>query len=94
LHGGLPTDRFIAEWWIDSDRVHSVLSGQTAPHDPQVSISYPADIAQIRSQDSARARRIQQANAERFLSAFADGLAVTGFRRDEGEGTYLLEKWQ
>src|ERR1700733_12036568 len=24
LHGGLPTDRCIAEWWIDSPRVHVV----------------------------------------------------------------------
>ena len=27
LHGGLPTDRCTAEWWIDSPRVHSVLTG-------------------------------------------------------------------
>ena len=27
LHGGLPTDRCIAEWWIDSPRVHGILSG-------------------------------------------------------------------
>jgi predicted GNAT superfamily acetyltransferase len=28
LHGGLPTDRCIAEWWLDSPRVHSILVGQ------------------------------------------------------------------
>jgi predicted GNAT superfamily acetyltransferase len=27
LHGGLPTDRCTAEWWIDSPRVHSILGG-------------------------------------------------------------------
>ncbi len=27
LHGGLPTDRCIAEWWIDSPRVRRVLAG-------------------------------------------------------------------
>jgi predicted GNAT superfamily acetyltransferase len=27
LHGGLPTDRCTAEWWIDSPRVHGLLSG-------------------------------------------------------------------
>jgi predicted GNAT superfamily acetyltransferase len=27
LHGGLPTDRCTAEWWIDSPRVHGILSG-------------------------------------------------------------------
>jgi predicted GNAT superfamily acetyltransferase len=100
LHGGLPTDRCIAEWWIDSPRVRSILAGGTGarnPQDarnPQEHISYPADIARIRSQDSARARQIQQANADRFLHAFEDGLAVTGFARDESEGTYLLGRWQ
>lgn len=94
LHGGLPTDRCIAEWWIDSARVRSILSGETVLRNPQVRISYPADIARIRSEDSVRARQIQQANAERFIDAFDNGLAVTGFSRDENEGAYLLEKWQ
>jgi predicted GNAT superfamily acetyltransferase len=93
LHGGLPTDRCIAEWWIDSPRVRSILAGQTVARVTQERISYPADIARIRSQDNARARDIQQANADRFLHAFDHGLAVTGFVRDESEGTYLLEPW-
>ena len=57
-------------------------------------IAYPADIARIRSEDNDRAREIQQGNAEKFLDAFARGLAVTGFERSETEGTYLLEPWQ
>ena len=31
LHGGLPTDRCIAEWWIDSPRVQAILVGQALP---------------------------------------------------------------
>ena len=91
LHGGLPTDRCIAEWWIASPRA----AGQRAAH-PETAerISYPADIARIRAEEPARAREIQQANAEKFLDAFARGLAVTGFARTETEGTYLLEPWQ
>ena len=94
LHGGLPTDRCIAEWWLDSPRVRSVLAGETPPRNPQERISYPTDIARIRAEDNARARQIQQANAGRFLCAFENGLAVTGFSRDGTEGTYLLEPWQ
>jgi len=93
LHGGLPTDRCIAEWWIDSPRVRSILAGETLPRNPVERVSYPADIARIRAEDSARARQIQQTNAERFLRAFEDGLAVTGFARGETEGAYLLEPW-
>jgi predicted GNAT superfamily acetyltransferase len=93
LHGGLPTDRCIAEWWIDTPRVRSILAGETVPRDPQERISYPADIARIRTEDNAHAREIQAANADGFLRAFENGLAVTGFARSETEGTYLLEAW-
>ena len=85
LHGGLPTDRCYAEWWLNDRR-------EKGRHTER--IAYPADIARIRSDDSARARAIQQANAAKFLDAFARGLAVTGFERSETEGTYLLEPWK
>ena len=95
LHGGLPTDRCIAEWWIDSPRVHAVLDGRShAPRGtPAERIAYPVEIARIREQENDRARAIQQANAQKFLAAFDRGLAVTGFERSESEGTYLLEPW-
>ena len=86
LHGGLPTDRCYAEWWLADERAKG--------HHIVERISYPADIARIRSEDNARAREIQQANAAKFQSAFASGLAVTGFERSEQEGTYLLEPWK
>src|SRR5947207_2413703 len=87
LHGGLPTDRCIAEWWLD--RTPGPSPTQFAER-----ISYPANIAEIRSQDPAQARSIQQTNAEKFQNAFSQGLAVTHFERTETEGTYLLEPWQ
>ena len=104
LHGGLPTDRCTAEWWIDSPRVRAILGGagrRPAPADlktgqeacPTERVSYPSDIAVIRRQDNVRAREIQQTNARLFLDAFSRSLAVTGFERTESEGAYLLEPW-
>jgi predicted GNAT superfamily acetyltransferase len=100
LHGGLPTDRCTAEWWIDSPRVHAILSGTghgsagTGQEACPTRISYPADISVIREHDNSRARQIQQANARLFVDAFSRGLAVTGFARTDAEGAYLLEPWQ
>lgn len=94
LHGGLPTDRCIAEWWINSPRVRTVLAGRPHIHGEVERIAYPADIARIRAEERDRAREVQQANASKFLDAFARGLAVTGFERSDNEGTYLLEPWQ
>jgi predicted GNAT superfamily acetyltransferase len=93
LHGGLPTDRCYAEWWVDSPRVRSILDGKPREFHVAARISFPADIARIREEDGKRARRVQEENGFRFQDAFARGLAVTGFSRDAAEGTYLLEPW-
>jgi predicted GNAT superfamily acetyltransferase len=85
LHGGLPTDRLYAEWWIANDRQRGGRAEER--------ITYPSDIARIRDEDTARARAIQQENAAKFKSAFERGLAVTGFERTATTGTYLLERW-
>ena len=94
LHGGLPTDRCTAEWWLDSPRVRGILAGERPPVHAAERISFPAEIALIRSQDAARAREIQKTNAALFQEAFARGLAVTGFERGPAAGTYLLEPWK
>ena len=104
LHGGLPTDRCYAEWWIDSARVQSLLKdpsvkppyppylrGKDELPAPQIAIAYPANIAQIRSENQSQAREIQQNNAEAFQKAFTAGFAVTHFLRADTQGIYLLE---
>ena len=96
LHGGLPTDRCYAEWWIASARVEAILAGDAPPADPscETKISYPTDIAHLRTEDPRRARQIQKENGAKFHRAFEQGLAVTRFLRGETEGSYLLEPWR
>jgi predicted GNAT superfamily acetyltransferase len=94
LHGGLPTDRCYAEWWLDSLRVKAPADSGSRAIAPLEKITYPADIASIRNQDPGCACEIQRVNAEKFRDAFARGLAVTGFERGEKESSYLLEPWQ
>lgn len=90
LHGGLPTDRCVAEWWIASPRVEALLDGTKTERHTSERIAVPADIGRWRREQSARAREIQRANAARFRECFARGLAVTGFERTASEGVYLL----
>jgi predicted GNAT superfamily acetyltransferase len=94
LHGGLPTDRCYAEWWLDSPRVKAAIAGERRPVNARERITFPAEIARIRREDPNCAQEIQRASAERFQDAFARGLAVTGFERGERESSYLLEPWQ
>ena len=98
LHGSVPTDRLYAEWWLDSDRVDSVLGGKPASL-PAVEqdITVPHQIAHWRHSvvDQERALDVQSRNREQFLQAFARDLAVVGFRVDaEGNGTFQLGPWQ
>jgi predicted GNAT superfamily acetyltransferase len=95
LHGGLPTDRCIAEWWIASPRVSAVTAGQPFERNPvEMRIAIPSDIAAIRASHPARAREIQETASEQFRVAFDRGLAVIGFETTEQAGTYLLGKWE
>ena len=92
LHGGLPTDRCIAEWWIASPRVKALVAGGPAVERPDTleRIAVPADIGDIRRQDPRRARKIQQEISNRFEEYFDRGLAVFGVERSPEAGAYLL----
>jgi len=95
LHGGLPTDRCVAEWWIGSPRVEATIKGLPFERNPtEARISVPANIAEIRTSDNTRAREIQQRVSSEFLDHFGEGLAVIGFERTPEAGNYLLGKWE
>jgi len=95
LHGGLPTDRLIGEWWIQSTRVEAVVKAQPIERGAiEARIAVPYEISDARENDPARARELQAAIGERFDRHFRAGLAVIGFEKTEREGTYLLGAWE
>ncbi len=91
LHGGLPTDRCIAEWHLNSDRVKAAVEGKPVPRPAILErIDAPSNIAEIRRDDPERARVIQTAMSQQFGSAFARGLAVIGIEKTAEQSAYLL----
>ena len=98
LQGGLPTDRLVAEWWLKSKRVESLLQTGKKPHVETVAtISVPAQIYDWKASPTTRnqAKHVQDRNREQFVKAFADGLAVLGYERDQqGNGKFLLGRWE
>ena len=96
LHGGLPTDRCVAEWRISSPRVNAIVDGAPPVARPPVleRIAIPANIGEIRSEDHRRARLIQQEVSSRFEEYFGRGLAVIGFERSPTAGAYLFGRWE
>ena len=84
LHGGLPTDRCTAEWWIDGDRAHAAVNGRPMSRPAiEATIEIPNAIAELRQSDPKQAREIQKTIGERFQKLFGMGLAVIGFERAE-----------
>jgi predicted GNAT superfamily acetyltransferase len=95
LHGGLPTDRCICEWHLDTDRVRAALAGAPrARGDVLARIEVPSDIEQIRKSDPARAREIQASVSRQFQQYTGAGLAATGVERNDRAGVYLFTKWE
>jgi predicted GNAT superfamily acetyltransferase len=105
LQGGLPTDRLVAEWWLRSPRVRRIL-GEETPQ-PTTSTANSGKIADSaieqlvvpravydwkKDPDERKlAEALQTKNRIALESAFARGLAITGYTRNpEGDGCFLL----
>src|ERR1700722_4004667 len=85
LQGGLPTDRLVAEWWLKSKRVETLLdTGKPGHTEKSMTISVPAQIYDWKASLATRnqAKDVQDRNREQFLKAFSEGLAVLGYERD------------
>jgi len=97
LQGGLPTDRLVAEWWMKSKRVEAILAdAPRAEFECRARIEVPAAIYEWKAEAATRkqALAVQGSNRERFKRAFAEGLSVLGYERDEhGNGRFLLGDW-
>jgi predicted GNAT superfamily acetyltransferase len=97
LQGGLPSDRLIAEWWLKSKRVETLLAtGKNPAITSESSIEVPAQIYDWKAAAETRgkAQQVQERNREKFLVAFSHGLAALGYERDAaGNGKFLLGHW-
>lgn len=87
LHAGLPTDRLVAEWHLNSERVAAVLSGKEPTRGNAVERIHvvPDDLSSNGVADA-------QVNVrQRFHDLFSKGYSVTWFERQPGGCAYVLE---
>ena len=94
LHRGLPTDRLVAEWWLDSPRVRAAAEGTaTAPSAVADRVSFPLERTIDGDATAPTTASVQQHLRDKLQSAFANNLAVAGIDLNEsGRGSYLLAK--
>ena len=94
LQGGLPTDRLVAEWWLNSLRVDAFVRGNPRPPiEATKTIEVPREIYEWKASPTMKtqAQAVQDRNRQDFQAAFAQGLSVLGYVRDErGNGKFLL----
>ncbi len=91
LHGGLPTDRCVAEWHLASPRVEAVLAGTRDRRPPiEERIAVPRQIDELRHDRPEEAREIQAGISTKFVECFKRGLACIGFEMSDAGGAYLL----
>ena len=94
LGAGLPTDRCVAEWHLDSRRVRGLLRGEPIERPPVAArIEVPGNISLLRNGDPAQARRIQASVSDQFVDLLGRGLAAVGLERNGDSAAYLLAKW-
>ena len=86
LHGGLPTDRLLIEWELESPHVLQILSGKRpAPSAEAVRIELP-DFSRRKDPEFQLELRNQ------LVGKLSSGYSVTGFERSLDCAFYLLEK--
>lgn len=91
INAGAPSDRLLAEWFLDSPRVAARAAGQPLPVDKITSrIALPTEFAAMlgSAPETAIAERLRQ-RAE-ITAAFARGEEISGIDRVRGE--YLLNR--
>ena len=105
LHAGMPTDRLVAEWWLDSPHVNSLLAAasvevhaqatrpqtQSEPPTGAATISVPLNVTELRLKDRAAAQRIQSDVRAQFESCFARGFTATGIATRGANAEYMLQ---
>ncbi len=97
LQGGLPSDRLIAEWWLKSGRVKTLLeTGKIPVFEQRSAIEVPAQIYEWKAvpESRSKAQAVQERNRGQFLRDFEAGFSVLGYERDAaGNGKFLLGSW-
>jgi predicted GNAT superfamily acetyltransferase len=92
LHAAMPTDRLVAEWWIDSDRVKNILADDPPPaNHPFCTVPVPTDIGNTRRVDKLAAIELQREIRGQFEKLLHGGYVATGLERRSVTTDYVLE---
>jgi predicted GNAT superfamily acetyltransferase len=94
LHLGLPTDRLLAEWQLDSARVVAAVENLAKESETaSATIELPAELDRWKRSDMAAVAKVQGRIREEFTGWFARGYAAVGVRKSAAGAAYVLAPW-
>jgi predicted GNAT superfamily acetyltransferase len=94
LHRGMPTDRLVAEWVLDSPRVVAAVAvGNVEPALDAAHVTLPADLEARKAEPAGRLEAVQLQVRKEFGEWFARGYAAVGLARDAAGVAYVLAPW-
>jgi predicted GNAT superfamily acetyltransferase len=94
LHRGLPTDRLLAEWYLDSTRVIEAIGGKARESEhAALSIELPSALEEWKQRDCARVESVQERMRQEFTERFAGGYAAVAVQKRSSGSAYVLARW-
>lgn len=85
LQGALPTDRVVAEWWLDRRREPVGRPGSDVRRIP-----IPADIQLVKKLDIRAARNLQERVQQEFQKNLNEDFFAVSFRRKDEANEYIF----
>lgn len=94
LHLGLPTDRLLAEWRLDSARVLAAVEDLAQERkEAPARIELPAELEAWKKSNMGEVAKVQARIREEFTTWFARGYAAVGVKKQAAGTAYLLAPW-
>ncbi len=94
LHRGLPTDRLLVEWHLETPRVVAAVNELLRqPAECGATVLLPKELDQWTEEDTPRREAEQTRMREELQALFAKGYAVTGVRFSRDGAAYCLAPW-
>lgn len=88
INAGLPSDRVMADWALDDQRVAARAAGQAVLPETAERVEIPADIDALMALDPQAALAARLQLRARLQAAFAQGQGLVGF--DRARHSYLI----
>ncbi|MGE5110147.1 MAG: GNAT family N-acetyltransferase [Acidobacteriaceae bacterium] len=93
LHGSIPTDRLVAEWWLESPRVVALAENRSvAEEQGEVQVTLPRNATELLRAGDPQASLIQDRVRREFQEQLAKGYAAVAVRFADSQASYCLSR--